>query len=273
MATLALTDGQLEAIRKINASVVKPDGTIKSFKEQLLEYEYGYFNATMPFIVSADSHALLQSGAKNYPITMAPGMLVKFKEKHDLYPRDIAELPTLIEEKNVLMMDSYTYPDGGLVMYLDERGNHDIPLFAAFHLDKLAGRVSINEFMSIYERSNIEFTICQTWEKGLRLFPNEKTESWLQSFGLQLPDEVASFLNGNYKEVAKASQIPADIIICHPQGFNKNRSVISAGQPGNELGAQHRDYVTLNGESRDMQSAKDALLQTQEENIPSPKER
>ena len=51
-------------------------------------------------------------------------------------------------------------------------------------------------------RVNIEDTI-KTWETGLTLYPNEKTESWIQSFGLQLPDEVSSFLKANYRSVLK----------------------------------------------------------------------
>lgn len=71
----------LDAIRRINNTVVNDDGTVKSFKEQLLEYEYGYYKS----------------------------------------------------------------------------------------------RVSVNEFLSVYERANIEFTIRKTREKGLNLYPNEKT--------------------------------------------------------------------------------------------------
>ena len=48
----------LDAIRRINNTVVNDDGTVKSFKEQLLEYEYGYYNAFLPFIVYGDSRAI-----------------------------------------------------------------------------------------------------------------------------------------------------------------------------------------------------------------------
>ena len=188
----------LEAIRRINPTAVNGDGTVKSFKEQLLEYEYGYYNATLPFIVSPTSDALLQAGAKDYPITMAPGILTKLMHKHGVYPRDIAELPTLIRDSNMLMLDSYTYPRGGLCMYLDERGSNDIPLFAAFHLNKETARVSINEFISIYERANIAFTIRKTWEKGLNLYPNE-----------------------NYRSVSKDRRVPAEPIIADAQVESK----------------------------------------------------
>lgn len=203
----------LEAIRRINNTVVNDDGTVKSFKEQLLEYEYGYYNATLPFIVLPNSAPLLQAGAKDYPITMSPGILTKLMHKHGIYPRDIAELPRLIQDSNVLMLDSYTYPRGGLCMYLEERGSNGVPLFAAFHLDRVASRVSVNEFLSVYERANIEFTIKRTWEKGLRLYPNEKTKSWIQSLGLQLPGEVSSLLDGNYRSVSKDGRVPAQDII------------------------------------------------------------
>lgn len=138
---MTLGEEQLDAIRRINHTVVNPDGTVKSFKEQLLEYEYGYFNALMPFVVMADSSPLLQAGAQNYPITMDAD------------------------------------------------------------LDKRTGTIAVNEFKSIYKRGNIEHTINETWRLGFHLFPNDKTERWLQSNGLQLPAHLASVLNGNYREV------------------------------------------------------------------------
>lgn len=113
----------LDAIRRINNTVVNDDGTVKSFKEQLLEYEYGYYNS----------------------------------------------------------------------------------------------RVSVNEFLSVYERANIEFTIRKTWEKGLNLYPNEKTKSWIQSLGLQLPGEVSSLLDGSYRSVSKDRRVPVQNIIPNAQ--------------------------------------------------------
>lgn len=213
----------LDAVRRINKTAVNPDGTVKSFKEQLLEYEYGYYNATMPFIVTGNSDALLQAGARDYPITMSPGILMKLMHKHGVYPRDIAELPTLIRDSNILLLDSYTYPRGGLCMYLDERDGNDIPLFAAFHLNRETARVSINEFISIYERANIAFTIRKTWDKGLNLYPNEKTGGWLKSLGLQLPDNLASSLNGNYRSISKYRRLPATFIITNPQVESKEQ--------------------------------------------------
>lgn len=113
----------LDAIRRINNTVVNDDGTVKSFKEQLLEYEYGYYNS----------------------------------------------------------------------------------------------RVSVNEFLSVYELANIEFTIRKTWEKGLNLYPNEKTKSWIQSLGLQLPGEVSSLLDGSYRTVSKDRRVPVQDIIPNAQ--------------------------------------------------------
>ena len=92
----------LDAIRRINASAVNEDGTVKSFKEQLLEYEYGYYNAFLPFIVCADSHVIEQAGAENYPIIMNASVLAKLKQKHDLVPMEIAELPKLMGEDSRL---------------------------------------------------------------------------------------------------------------------------------------------------------------------------
>lgn len=207
------SDLDLEAIRRINNTVVNDDGTVKSFKEQLLEYEYGYYNAFLPFVVCADSSVIEQAGAENYPIIMNASVLAKLKQKHDLVPMEIAELPRLMADNNMLMLDSYTYPRGGLCMYLDASGVHDAPLFVAFHLDVKSGEVSVNRLASVYERANIEYTIAKTWEMGLNLYPNEKTKDWLKSLGLQLPDNLASLLMENYRSVSKDRRVPVQNII------------------------------------------------------------
>lgn len=75
--------------------------------------------------------------------------------------------------------------------------------------------------MSIYERANIEFVIRKTWEKGLNLYPNEKTAGWIQSLGLRLPGEVSDLLNGNYRSVSKDRRVPAEPIIANPQADGK----------------------------------------------------
>ena len=86
----------LDAIRRINNTVVNDDGTVKSFKEQLLEYEYGYYNAFLPFIVYGDSRAIAQSGASNLPIVMNASVLAKLKQKHDLVPMEIADRKSVV---------------------------------------------------------------------------------------------------------------------------------------------------------------------------------
>lgn len=135
-------------------------------------------------------------------------MLVKLKERQDLYLKDIAELPSLLEETCALLLDSYTCADGGLCMCLDKPGVHGISLFALFLNKKTDGNPA-NELMSIYERKDMESVIKKAWEKELRFFPNEKTETWLRRAGIRLPEEVTSLLKGSYAEVSKVSQIPA----------------------------------------------------------------
>lgn len=200
----------IEAIRKINPCVIKPDGTLKSFKEQLLEYEYGYFDQRKPFVISADSGALTQAGAESVPLVMSTGVLAKIKGKHDLYLPDIGEIESLISEYNVLMLDSYTHEDGGLCMYIDAHKKNPIstePLFAAFHLNKEFGYQQVNELKSLYVRRNIVHTIKTTWRMGHKLYPNKNTAPWLVSNGLQLPADVTKVLTEQYKEVSTSKQV------------------------------------------------------------------
>lgn len=100
----------------------------------------------------------------------------------------------------------------------------------------------------LYERKNIEYTIQKTWNLGFQLYPNEKTESWLQSNGLQLPAHLASFLNGSYKSVSKDACVPVDLSICQNRENIKTRD----GDP-------HAEGVSLSNEVKDCQQAKDAL--------------
>lgn len=241
----------LDAIRRVNASVINDDGSIKTFKEQLLEFEYGYFNATMPFVVLPDSAPLSQAQVGDHPIIMRPSTLRKLKDKHDMDYADIAELAGMICNDNVLMLDSYTQPHS-LCMYLGATGSHDAPLFAAFNLDKKRNTFDVNELATVYERENVGFTIMKTWDKGLRLFPNEKTEGWLHALGLRLPGDIASLLTRNYRMASKGRRIPAAGIIPPGAGTRGREGPLVTQEPQADLAA---DLAAAERRSREARGA------------------
>lgn len=236
----------LDAIRHVNASVINDDGSIKTFKEQLLEFEYGYFNATMPFVVLPDSAPLSQAQVGDHPIIMRPSTLKKLKDKHDMDYAAIAELAGAICNDNVLMLESYTQPNS-LCMYLGATGSHDAPLFAAFNLDRKRNTFDVNELATVYERENVGFTIMKTWEKGLRLYPNDKTEGWLHALGLRLPGDIASLLTRNYRMASKGCRIPSGEIIPPGAGAREREGPLAIQEPQADLAADLAEAARRTG--------------------------
>ena len=188
----------LDVIKAINPNCVNSDGSIKSFKEQLLELEWGLFDTSYHLVLSKDSSALRQAGLNDYPITVIPETIIKMKQKHDLEFSVIADIPSVIQEHNALLMQSYTR-DNSLVMYLDIDNNEGVPLFATFHLEEETQSVNINRLTSMYDRKNIEFTIAKTMQEGLDIYTNENTEKWLKTHGVQFPSDLTTLLNCSRK--------------------------------------------------------------------------
>lgn len=183
-------------VKRISKNWIKEDGTIKSFTEQLLEYKYGLLTTTEPLVVSADSQMLGTLDLADYPLTIHQAIIKKIETKHDIAIDKLLKLPELIQDY-VIAFESKTEEKGRIVI-LDEKDKNGSYILMAIHKDKTVKSVSVNAIRSIYSKEKIEELIRSTYKAGLKFFPNEKTDDWLISLGIQFPNDKTSHLSINY---------------------------------------------------------------------------
>jgi hypothetical protein len=185
----------LESIRRINKDLIKPDGTVKSFKEQLLEYEYGLYPYNKPLIVLTSSECI-NINSNNVPLTINQTIIEKIKSKHEIHASDLIDLDRLIQE-NVLILQSKTR-ESGLLAVLNKRDNQDKTIIVAIHMDEQQNEINVHKIRSVYGKNDIQKLIISTYQEGLSIYPNKKTEHWIKSIRLQLPKEIINVLSTNY---------------------------------------------------------------------------
>lgn len=75
----------------------------------------------------------------------------------------------------------------------------------------------------------------KTWDKGLKLYPNDKTEGLLYALGLQLPGDIASLLTQNHKMTSKDHRIPSEEIIPAGTGARERAGTLATQEPQADL--------------------------------------
>lgn len=204
-------------IRKINPALVLNDGRLKPFAEQLLEYEYGAYPNYLPFVISNTTMRLNESLTMPYPIIISQSTVEHIKKKHDVQNAMIMRIENMLRN-NVLVMESRKHKEA-LVVVTDCLDKEDRPIVVIMRRDFRSGDVMTNSITSMYGKRDIQGLIEASFREGCEFYPNEKTEHWLTSQGLQLPPDVTtSVLSYHYN-------IP-DTLYCQAESLysRKNRN-------------------------------------------------
>lgn len=214
-----------EFIRKINKNIVHEDGTIDSFDKQLIKLMSGVFDTKFPLVISDSSNALsyIADFKADNPLIINSSTVIKLREKHDLGYEFVSECEKYLRE-SVLAFDSIQHNTSKVIL-LQELDDDGFPMIAICREDKTIGEgLYINEVTSIYEKKNLESLIIRTYQEDKVFYKNEKTEQYIQSIGLQLPQGVIYALSNEYTNKSfTRSQVEPDYI-----RFEANRAYQSA---------------------------------------------
>ena len=192
---LILTDEKRRDLLKLNEKIFKKDGSFKTFKEQLLEYKTGIFPKRAPLIILPSTDVLHIQGLRSAPLVISQEIFEHIERGHDILVMDLFDLRENIENY-VLAMDSKTQT-GSIVIILNVTNKENEFIVVPVHLSKKLWAVEIHSVRSTYGKENIEKWILSTYNAGLGLYANEKTERWLQSLGVQFPQSLVNSLSLN----------------------------------------------------------------------------
>lgn len=219
-----------ELIKKINKNIVHENGTIDSFDKQLIQLMSGVFDTKFPLVISDTSNALsyIADFKADNPLIINSSTVIKLREKHDLGYEFVSECEKYLRE-SVLAFDSIQHNTSKVIL-LQELDDDGFPMIAICREDKTIGEgLYINEVTSIYEKKNLESLIIRTYQEDKVFYKNEKTEQYIQSIGLQLPQGVIYALSNNYNKCSfTKSQVEHELKILKETEFSLDRNEYEA---------------------------------------------
>ncbi|MFV0362580.1 MAG: hypothetical protein ACK5LL_05750 [Suipraeoptans sp.] len=205
-----MSNNNIEAVRRINADLVKADGSLKTFQEQLLEYKYGKYPKGVPLVVSETSKVLnLPTGVlDDLPITINQAIISKIEKKHGIEVDTIIELNKKICS-SVLGVESLTLKNG-MVLILNEKNANDDYIVCALHKNVKSVHVEVNAIRSLYGKEKL-FNLIKTAIKETKdIYTTNKTDDWIKSIGVYFPKEISNHLSliKHTKEIEKCQGKP-----------------------------------------------------------------
>lgn len=215
-------------IKKLNNTIVHPDGTIDSFEKQLSDLYYGTYDVTKPLIVSPDSSCLGYLGIDvRKPLTMRVKTAWKLREIHHLQHSFTGQCPELLKN-SVLAFDSLTQPTSRVIV-LDACNEDGDPYIAICRTDRKMNMIEVNEITSLYDKQNFEMFLTKTFHHNKTFFKNRKTELYTKSHRLQLPKEMIIALSNSYfRHTFTKSQVTRALSAFHGQKKDLDQTIQSA---------------------------------------------
>ena len=188
---LASREEELSNPRLRFSASLRPDPNEEArFRTQLHDLIDGKLTGRTVITVGKTPVVLRRLGAQDIPLTLEAGVVRKVTEgKHDLLVEVLENLPQELHDP-LMVFDSKTKPDSFVVLTeIEHKGK---PVVAAVHLATRSARWKENRIASVYEKNSAG--VIGSWIRSGLLKYWDKTRSldWLQSVGLQLPEEGAS---------------------------------------------------------------------------------
>ena len=204
MSTITLE----ERIRQINPNVIKADGSIQTFKEQLFDLDHGQYDFRYPMVISLTSEYFeyLGNTDNEKPVVINPNKVLEITGSHALKITDLAELKELVVESG-LAFDSLTH-ETSRVIVLDKEDDAGDRVIAVMRLDAEATFLSVNRISSVYGKERFVRFVERTYDADKMFYCNEKTEDFTKSPRLQLPNGLVNALSMmNYTGSFNKSQV------------------------------------------------------------------
>lgn len=69
---------------KFHSELLDKNGKLKSWEEQLLDFEYGLLKTSSYLILMKKSKSIDYAGIENQPVRISPSTIQKIKHKHNI---------------------------------------------------------------------------------------------------------------------------------------------------------------------------------------------
>jgi len=193
--------------------------------------------------VLKSSEILTKLGAKDAPVVIPPGHVVKARQKHRMEVSEIRKLPGQLQTP-IMVFESWTEPNS--FVFVTELKNMDgLPVAAAIHLDKTAGsgRLTVHEIATVGERA-LPWFRAGFEKKMLRYADPKKATAWLQSVGLNSALEGAPPSGTNIADKEKSVKPQFSVERRAPTFFSAAEKLIEEKMPNSAPVSQVRAILS-----------------------------
>ena len=143
----------VDEIRKINRNIVKENGNLMSFKEQMFDLLVGNFEFNNAMVINDNSKSLEYAGIDpNKVITINPNKILSIHKEHNISYAKLAELKDILN-KSPLAFDSLTHKTSK-VFVLNEKDSYGDIMIAICRFDIENREIDVNQISSIYGKKN-----------------------------------------------------------------------------------------------------------------------
>ena len=187
-------------IKRIAADAFNPDGTVKSFAEQVEAYRFEELRSgsVLVFPKSSSDYHLPFDGSDW--IILKQKDLRKIVVDHEIGWRDVCCLDQWLDQ-HPLVMESLSV-DGAFVIFADARdidGNEIImSLHARIEQGQKELEIFVDRITSVYGKRDASNLIRNTAKLGKAIYINEKTRDWLLRTGVQFPEPSTNPVYNEY---------------------------------------------------------------------------
>lgn len=164
------------------------------------------------------------------PLMMKQRTLRKIAYDHEISLGQLRDLPNWIRD-HPLALDSLT-DEGSIVVVADARDKDGLPIVIAVRIEREYEAMVVDEVTSVYGKRNLAYLVENTVNAGLGVYANDRTERWLSSMRLPLPQSIATHLAGIIRghdlEINARQGASAEVLAWSPhQGEPKPDWVVS----------------------------------------------
>lgn len=198
---------KIKKIKSLNKNIIRKDGSVETFKEQIFDLMLGKFKMDSVMIISEESKGLSYiSGIEAEKILIIrANKVMRIMMEHGLGIDELPELKELIDN-SVLAFDSLTQ-ESSRVVVLDRKDSFNNQLIAICRTDALNNWIEVNQITSVYGKKNFVDFLQRTFEEDKNIYCNKKTKRFFEIERLQLPNKFKVALSCfKYKGSFKKSQ-------------------------------------------------------------------
>jgi hypothetical protein len=215
-------------LNKLSKNLYKPNGTLRTFGEQLYLYKINELKDGDYLIVSKHTKLpFIKFSNNSLPLVITQNIIKKIETKHKINGQILEDTATLLESSPLALESKDNYLT--VVLDINDKAtenitqNSNINTMVVLRLNNNHPNIIVNDIRSIYA-NDIQHQIDLNIKHNRNIYTNDKTQKWLDDKGIGIPKLPADLINDYSIDKPKQRIING---IPQPIASSVNRPVIN----------------------------------------------